>query len=307
MAEAPPITVYMPAYNVGKYVRQAVESILTQTFVDFEFIIIDDGSTDDTLPILQELAAGDKRIRLLSRPNVGVAATANQAVSLARGEFLARIDGDDVAMPTRLEKQLAYLREDRHCVVVGSKVLLIDEAGLPLFEMPHVQIGHDRIESALWSSGWSIVQPACTFRREAVIAAGCYRTDRSLHEDHDLFLRMAEIGRLENLPEVLQWYRQRLTSLTFTESGSSRRVLASILEEARRRRGLPEARGNAPTQSVTPNPTPLAALQRCKHWAWMSLKARHVPTARKYAFATVKLAPFSPDSWKLMYCALRGR
>ncbi len=143
------------------------------------------------------------------------------------------------------------------------------------------------------------------FRRDAVIAVGAYRTHLSLHEDHDLFLRLAERGKLENLPEVLQWYRQRLTSLTFTESASSWRVLSGILREARERRGLPETPDKR--KQFTPNPTPLAALTRCRHWAWMSLKARHVPTARKYALEAVKLAPFSPDSWKLMYCALRGR
>ncbi len=163
MPAVPPISVYMPAYNVGLYVRQAVESILAQTFNDFEFIIIDDGSTDDTLAIVQELAARDSRLRVISRPNVGVAATANEAIGYCQGEFLARIDGDDVAMPARLEKQLAYMRANPQCVVVGSAVLLIDEAGLPLFEMPHVKFSHDEIEDALWSAGGrSCSRPACS-------------------------------------------------------------------------------------------------------------------------------------------------
>ena len=101
MSAPPAVTVYMPAYNVGRYIRQAAQSVLAQTFGDFEFIIIDDGSKDDTLAVAMELAAADARIRLISRPNAGVSATANEAIALARGEFIARLDGDDVALPLR--------------------------------------------------------------------------------------------------------------------------------------------------------------------------------------------------------------
>ncbi|HWE02302.1 MAG TPA: glycosyltransferase [Tepidisphaeraceae bacterium] len=306
MTAPPPVTVYMPAYNVGPFVRQAVESILNQTFGDFEFIVIDDGSTDDTLAVLKELEARDSRIRLVSRPNMGVSRTANEAIALARGEFLARIDGDDVAQATRLEKQLIYLRAHSQCVAVGCGVLLIDEDGLPLYMMPQVEFDHERIEAALWSGGWPMVQPACMFRRDAVVAVGGYRTHLSLHEDHDLFLRLAERGTLENLPDVLQWYRQRLTSLTYTESSGSKRVMAGILRETRQRRGLP-ALPDAAAEGNGVAKISHAALARCRQWGWMSLKARHIPTARKYAAKAVRLAPFSADSWRLMYCAWRGR
>ncbi len=304
MSAPPSVSVYMPAYNVAPYVRQAVQSILDQTFRDFEFIIIDDGSKDDTLSILKEYESRDDRIRLVTRPNMGVSATANEAINMARGEFVARIDGDDIAQPARLEKQVEYLRANPKCVVVGSNVLLIDEDGLPLYVMPQVAFGHERIEAAFWKHGWSMVQPACTFRREAILAIGGYRTHLSLHEDHDLFLRLAERGTLENLPDVLQWYRQRFSSLTFTESSGSKRVMAGILSEARKRRGLPDVPDEAPEKTV---PASVAELKRCRQWAWMSLKAKHVPTARKYARKAVRLAPFSAESWKLMYCAWRGR
>lgn len=305
MTNPPAVSVYMPAFNVARFVRQAVQSILAQTLGDFEFIIIDDGSTDDTLAVLRELAAGDRRMQLVSRPNAGVSATANEAIALARGEFLARLDGDDIARPDRLEKQVAYLRAHPDCAAVGSNVLMMDEDGLPLYVMPDVQFGHEKIEAGFWRGGWPMVQPACTYRRDAVRAAGGYRPGLSLHEDHDLFLRLAERGKLENLPDVLIWYRQRLGSLTFGESATSRKVMAGILSEARRRRGLPETPD--PHSAGGDTPASQQTLTRCRKWAWMSLKARHVATARKYARKTVRLAPFSADSWKLMYCALRGR
>jgi glycosyltransferase involved in cell wall biosynthesis len=306
MAAPPPVSVYMPAYNVGRFVRQAAESILAQSFGDFEFIIIDDGSTDDTLAVLKDLAARDGRIRLVSRGNMGVAATANEAIALARGHFIARLDGDDVALPDRLEKQVAFLDAHPVCVAVGSNVLMMDEDALPLYVMPDVQFGHDKIDAGFWRAGWPIVQGASTFRRDALIAVGGYRAGLSLHEDHDLFLRLAEHGKLENLPDVLLWYRQRLGGLTFGESATSRSVIAGILREARKRRGLPDSAAE-PLAGNGQTPSSNQMLSRCRKWAWMSLKARHVATARKYARKTVRLAPFSADSWKLMYCALRGR
>ncbi len=296
------LSVYMPVYNAARFVQPAVRSILTQTFTDFEFIIVDDGSTDGTLQILESLAARDPRIRLIREPHAGVAAAANRAITEARGEFLARMDSDDIASPKRLEKQIDFLRQNPDCVAVGSHMMLIDEEGLPLYMMRHTTMGHEQIESCLMQGGWSIAQPSCMYRREAVIAAGSYRPDLSLHEDHDLFLRLAERGKLENLPDILLSYRQYLGSLTFVESPTSSKTMNSILSDAWRRRGLSE---KLPIHS---NPSkPKAPLDRCRQWGWMSLQAGHVSTARKYARETLRLAPFSSQSWKLMYCALRGR
>jgi glycosyltransferase involved in cell wall biosynthesis len=305
MSTAPPVSVYMPAYNVGPFVRDAVKSILAQTLSDFELIIIDDGSKDETLWILKELEAQDKRIRLISRPNVGVSATANEAIGLARGEFLARMDGDDIATPDRLEKQIAYMRANPACVALGARVLMMDQEGMPLYVMPDVVFGHEKIDAALLDGGWPIIQGVCMFRKGAVVSAGGYRKHLSLHEDHDLFTRLAEIGKLENLPDVLLHYRRHFSSITFRETASSRKVVAGVLREARERRGAAAAT-ELPAPSA-PGATEMDLVTRCRHWAWMSLKAHFVPTARKYAWAGFRAAPLSADSWKLMYCALRGR
>src|ERR1700749_2358187 len=99
MSTIPTVSVCMPAYNAEPFIRDATESILKQTFADFEFIIINDGSTDDTLEILEELARRDARIRPVSRPNTGYTVALNEALSMARGIYLARMDADDVSMP----------------------------------------------------------------------------------------------------------------------------------------------------------------------------------------------------------------
>src|SRR6476661_6105481 len=125
----PPVSVLMPVYNAGRYVAEAVESILGQTYADFEFLIVDDGSTDRSRAILERYAARDPRIRLVSRPNTGYAAALNELLGLARGELVARMDADDVALPERLLRQVNYLRAHPEVVCVGTAVHLIDGGG----------------------------------------------------------------------------------------------------------------------------------------------------------------------------------
>src|SRR6478609_1964644 len=108
---SPVVSVLMPVYNAQRYLTAAVESIRGQTFRDFEFIIVDDGSTDRSGEILRKFAAEDPRIKLISRPNTGYVVALNEALSCARGEFVARMDADDISLPARFERQVAHLRE----------------------------------------------------------------------------------------------------------------------------------------------------------------------------------------------------
>src|SRR5213082_3006291 len=126
---SPVVSVLMPVYNAQRYLPAAVESILGQTFRDFEFIIIDDGSTDRSGEILRKFAAEDPRIKLISRPNTGYVVALNEALSCASGEFVARMDADDISLPTRFERQVAYLREHTDCVLVGTNVITMDSDG----------------------------------------------------------------------------------------------------------------------------------------------------------------------------------
>ena len=109
-SDSPLISVCMPVYNAERYAVAAIESILGQTLGDFEFLILDDGSTDSSLEILRRYAGLDPRIRVTSRPNRGVAASLNELVNQSRGEFLARMDADDIAVPERFARQVEYLR-----------------------------------------------------------------------------------------------------------------------------------------------------------------------------------------------------
>jgi glycosyltransferase involved in cell wall biosynthesis len=301
MSSIPPISVLLAVYNGGRYLRAAVDSILAQTFGEFEFIIIDDGSTDGSSALLAEYAAKDSRIRLVSRPNKGLTATLNEGLALARGEFLARMDADDIALPQRFERQIAYLREHPECVLLGSRVMLVDPEGMPIRPWCH-QLEHADIDTAHLNRGWPVVHPAVMMRTDAVRRVGAYRDQYNTLEDLDLFLRLAEVGKLANLPEILLHYRQHFDSVTHKKFEQQRKLRQAIYDETYARRG--QRRGD---QQEAPPPPPRKRYEQHSLWAWYALDAGNVKTARKHALATLRRAPHLLNSWRLMACALRGR
>src|SRR5438046_2743554 len=135
MRQMPTVSVIMSVYNAQRYLAAAIDSILAQTFTDFEFIIIDDGSTDRSSQILADFANKDSRIRVETRANKGLTRSLNEAIALSRGEFLARMDADDIALPNRLEVQVRFMREHRDVVLLGGGYELIDGAGRFLRKM----------------------------------------------------------------------------------------------------------------------------------------------------------------------------
>jgi glycosyltransferase involved in cell wall biosynthesis len=291
----------MPVFNAERYIRKATESILNQTFGDFEFIIINDGSTDDSLQILEEYARKDARIRLVSRPNTGYTKALNEALSLARGPFVARMDADDVSMPDRFQKQIDYLRDHPECVMVGSRILMIDPFDSPLYEPKH-RLTHEEIDAELLAGvGWAIVHPAAMMVREQLVALKGYRTEVEPSEDIDLFLRMGERGKLANLPDVLLHYRQHSKSVNHTRYQEQIRLTRMVIAEAYGRRGvvLPKDWTLAP-RTIVP------IKNEIDMWAWLALKNGNVNAARKHAMSLVKMAPFSINTWRLMFCAIRG-
>lgn len=124
----PKVTILMSVYNGGKYLRQAIDSILNQTFEDFEFLIINDGSTDKTLEILQSY--NDPRIKIVNnKKNIGLTKSLNKGINLARGQYIARMDADDISLPDRLQKQYQFLKNNKNIGVVGSNMYLINQSG----------------------------------------------------------------------------------------------------------------------------------------------------------------------------------
>ena len=120
------VSVVMPVYNTERYVAHAVQSVLSQTFEDFEFIILDDGSVDRSMHIIQEVAENDDRIRFFPLEHQGYVSLLRRGLKHCRGEFIARMDSDDISTPDRFEKQVDFLRVNPDVVAVGSRVILID-------------------------------------------------------------------------------------------------------------------------------------------------------------------------------------
>ncbi len=238
MANSPTVSVLMAVYNGQKYLRNAVDSVLGQTFGDFEFVIIDDGSTDSSLSILESYAAKDSRMRLLSRPNQGLTKSLNEGLTLCKGELIARMDADDACMPQRLEKQVAYLREHPEIALVGSQVQFIDPDDCPINVKPGLVLSHEQIDAALLRKGWPLVHPAVLMRAADVRAIGGYDQRYQTNQDHDLFLRLAEKGKLANLPDVLLQYRQHFESITLAKATEQGDTVEAIVREAYRRRGI---------------------------------------------------------------------
>lgn len=301
MIDSPAVSVLLPIHNGIAHLRPAVDSILAQTFRDFEFIIIDDGSTDATPQALREYAKADSRIRLVSRLNKGLTVTLNEGIALARAPLLARMDADDIALPNRFKKQTEYLQQHPGCVLVGSAVLVIDPNGLPIRQLATEQT-HDQIDHAHLNRGWPVVHPAVMMRTAAVRQVGGYRDHYDTLEDLDLFLRLAEIGKLANLPDVLLKYRQHFASVTHRRYEQQMKIRQAIYDETYVRRGLSGPPPSAPSIAHEPK----YRYQQHRDWAWLALKAGNIGTARKHAFATVRQAPWRKDSWQVLVCALRG-
>ncbi len=296
---SPRISVLLAVYNGERYLRQAVDSVIGQTFGDFELVAIDDGSSDATPAILNGYAARDGRVRVVSRPNRGLTNTLNEGLALARAPYLARMDADDLCLPERFARQVAHLDAHPDCVLVGSRVLVVDPDGLPIRHMAHEQ-AHEAIDHAHLNRGWPVVHPAVMMRLDAVREVGGYRDQYNTLEDTDLFLRLAEVGRLANLPEVLLHYRQHFASVTHTKAAKQHELRQALYDETHARRG------EAVADRLPPPPPPMPRSDQHHDWAWAALKNGYPRTARKHAVETLRRAPFSSRSWRVLACALRG-
>jgi glycosyltransferase involved in cell wall biosynthesis len=203
---APLVTVLMAVYNGCMHLESALASILGQTFQDFEFLIIDDGSTDGSAEILARFAAQDRRIRLLHNAvNQGLGHALHRGVEAARGQLVARMDADDLSMPTRLEKQVSFFRDHPATDVLGSYALDVDEGGHVLGER-RVPVSHERIIALMWSN--PIIHSTVMFRRARILAVGSYAPAVRRRQDYDLWFRCTRGGlRFANLAEPLVHYR----------------------------------------------------------------------------------------------------
>ena len=201
----PIISVVMSVYNGQAFLAEAVESILGQTFRDFEFIVIDDGSTDRTEKILATYASRDGRLRVFRQENRGRTESLNIGIGLAEGTYIARMDADDVSLPHRLQLQVEFMERHPEVCLLSASYERINKQGRLLDRVP-VPLLDDEIRSMMLHKN-AMCHPAVMMRKEVVIACGGYRKVFSESEDYDLWLRMSERSQLANLEEPVLQYR----------------------------------------------------------------------------------------------------
>lgn len=206
---APRVSVVMPIYNGAAYLAASIDSVLDQTLTDFELILVDDGSTDATAEIIARYAAQDPRVRPLAKANSGIADTLNQGLAVATGDWVARLDSDDLMVPERLERQLAFVAANPDLIAAGSYYEIIDPAGrshgsrMPL---PRTRDELDRFLAA--REPLSFLHPSMIYRRQAALDLGGYYRHAEPAEDVDLFARMLATGApILIQPEILLRYR----------------------------------------------------------------------------------------------------
>lgn len=205
----------MAVYNAHKYLRSCIESVLSQSYRDFEFVIVDDGSTDGSDEIVEQFASRDSRIRLIKQSNRGVSAARNLAVSHSRFELLATMDADDVMLPKRLQRQLEFMQQHPEVSVVCSYAQLIDRDGKVIgtsHTIVDVHRGREQRDPHLFLE---IVHPSTMIRKQALLEVGGYSDRFHVAVDRELWGRLVTSGHfIAVMPETLLQYRLHQSSVT---------------------------------------------------------------------------------------------
>jgi glycosyltransferase involved in cell wall biosynthesis len=197
--------VLLPVYNGERYVGETIESILPQSYLDFEFLIIDDGSVDSTPSILGRYAVRDARIRVLRQNNRGVGCALNRGIHGSRGLLIAQIGADDLALPHRLARQVQFLDDHPDCVLVGGYLKVIDGRGRVIGLRTYPTSDRDLRNAMLSYSPFGA--PSLMFRRTEGLVAGGFTVRFPTAEDYESVFRLAKQGKVANLPEALTSYR----------------------------------------------------------------------------------------------------
>lgn len=225
----PSVSVVLTVYNGEKYLCAAIQSVLQQSYKDFELIAFDDGSTDASLRMLQEFAMRDARVRVFSRENKGVALSLVEAMGHARGKLVARMDADDISYPDRFASQCAFFSQHADAVAIGGAAQIIDKDGRPICQyFPHQEDAS--LRSMLPISPF--VSPSVMFRRDAYDKVGGYPEKMNWGgEDVILYGKLARVGNIYNMPEVLVQYRLVPGSLSRKPADFRRMLSDLILQE----------------------------------------------------------------------------
>ncbi len=207
----------MPVYNSQNYLEESINSILSQTYTNFEFLIYDDNSRDNSKKIIKRFGQKDKRIIFfLSDKHIGYSKLLNMMIQKAKYQFLARMDSDDISRQNRFQKQLNFLIKNPNVSAVGSYIEIIDQNGNFI---KNVQFPEKNFEIKKALQNYSaLAHPATMIRAKFIKKIGCYRPNIEPAEDYDLWTRLVKISDLHNLPEYLLKFRQHSNSTSFRKA-----------------------------------------------------------------------------------------
>ncbi|NUM25234.1 MAG: glycosyltransferase [Candidatus Buchananbacteria bacterium] len=223
-SQTPKISVIMPFYNAAAFLAPALESILNQTFRDFELILINDASTDNSDQIVQRYLTDQRIIYIKNKVNQGIVFNLNLALQRAQSEIIARMDGDDVCEPDRFAKQYEFLQQHPEVAAVGSFIKIIDENG-KIIDQRTKPVDFEQMKKKLLVYS-PVVHASLLYRKSAVLALGGYRDKYLYCEDIDLFYRLVYSGHiLANIPEFLYYYRYHHDSVAHRSKLLAKKML----------------------------------------------------------------------------------
>lgn len=227
----PRVSVLMPVYNTPpEYLRSAIDSILAQTFTDFEFLILNDGSSDPKVEEVVCLYSDPRIIYAKNERNIGISASRNCLLDMARGEYLAVMDHDDISLPERLQKQVAFLDAHPEAGVLNTQFQLIGRA-----KTSNIPLDDISIKMALMLHCGGMCHPSCMLRRSVLVEHGIrYEEMFSPSEDHALFCRLVPYTRFAALPDVLFSYRAWQGNTSHTQAKRMEAATQGVLAFARR-------------------------------------------------------------------------
>jgi len=226
MNSIPKISGVMSVYNGEKYLKEAIDSILNQTFKDFEFIIVNDGSTDKSLEIIQSY--NDERIKIIDQKNTGLAKALNNGIKIAQGKYIARMDADDISMPNRLKIQYNFMEEHPGCAAVGSNAEVIDMDGNYVLTS-NLTLDWNLIKNNLPATPF--FHSSTMYKKNSFKEVGGYPEIYRI-EDVVFFNKLAKIGELLNIPDVLIKYRLVPTAITTKSSKTDSKIIEKITLDA---------------------------------------------------------------------------
>ena len=289
------VSVVMAVYNGELYLAQAVESILGQSFADFEFIVVNDGSTDRTSQILAGYR--DPRLKVLHQPNRGLAPSLNRGIRASAGTYIARMDADDISEPDRLRLQVEFLDTHPDYVLVGTNALVMTEDGIPLYQKDGPQQDDELREVLTHGYESPFVHGSVMFRKSVAIACGLYHEKMKTAQDLLLWRQMIKMGKVANLPDVL--YRYRITPTAISSRPRSAavekmRVVRRIVDT-----GRVSEKEVRELEQIDKNIDP--RLRR----SWYELRVGKIyqarllnqPMARHHFAKAIRAYPFNTNAW----------